>query len=183
MHATIRSTLRAGAAAIAICAAPTIVAAQQPVPLDPVRVTATSRAEQLEAEAAALPTMTKELRKAASLYERAAEARAPQDVARATNLRQAAYHRYYAGDTRAGGQLMERAAQQSAATGDVALAANAYIDAALIANERAETDRALDLGRKAELLVNSPLLDETQRAGLLGRIAGWHQVAVATRTK
>jgi hypothetical protein len=183
MHATVRSALRAGAAAIAICTAPTVVAAQQPVPLDPVRVTAESRAERYEAEAAALPTMTKEFKKAAGLYELAAEARSPQNAARATNLRQAAYHRYYAGDTRAGGRLMERAAQQSAATGDVALAANAYIDAALIANEREEIDRALDLGRKAELLINSPLLDEAQRAGLLGRIAGWHQVAMAPRQK
>jgi hypothetical protein len=179
MQATVRSLLGAGAAALALIAAPSAAAAQQPLPLDPVRVTATSRAEQLEAEAAALPTMTKEFRKAAGLYERAADARSKEDAERATNLRRAAYLRYYAGDTRAGGHLMERAAQHSAAIGDVALAANAYIDAALIANERAEIDRALDLGGKAELLVNSPLLDETQRAALLGRIAGWHQVAMA----
>ena len=181
MQSTIRHLLGAGAAALAICTASSTAAAQQPVPLDPVHVTATSRAEQLEAQAAALPTMTKEFRKAAGLYERAADARSEQDTERATNLRKAAYLRYYAGDTRTGGRLMERAAQQSAATGDVAIAANAYIDAALIANERAEIERALELASKAELLVTSPLLDDTQRAGLLGRIAGWHQVAMASQ--
>ena len=178
MLVIVRSLLGAGATALAIITAPSVAAAQQPLPLDPVRVTATSRAEQLEAEAAALPTMTKEFPKAAGLYEKAANARQADDAEKATNLRRAAYLRYYSGDTRAGGRLMERAAQHSAAMGDVAIAANAYIDAALIAIERAELERAVALGHKAELLVSSPLLDETQRAGLLGRIASWRQVAM-----
>lgn len=181
MHATSRHLLGAGAAALALCIAPSVAAAQQPLPLDPVHVTAPSPAEQLEAQAAALPTMTKEFRKAAALYEKAAAARSAQDSEKATSLRKAAYHRYYSGDTRSGGRLMERAAQHSAEQGNVAVAAHAYIDAALIANERAEIDRALDLGEKAELLVSSPLLDETQRAGLLGRMAGWRQVAMLPR--
>ena len=171
-----RDLFRVGGAALALCVAPAAASAQQT--LDPVRVTALSRAEQLEMEADALPTEVREFKKAAKLFEQAAAARAETDVEKATSLRKAAYFRYYSGDTRASGRLMEKAGEQSVAQGDIASAANAFIDAALIANERTEIDRALALGRRAETLVRSPQLDETQRARLMGRIAGWNQIAV-----
>ena len=171
-----RDLFKVGGAALAIFVAPGAASAQQT--LEPVRVTAMSRAEQLEMEADALPTEVGQFKRAAKLFEQAAAARPDGDAEKATALRKAAYLRYYSGDTRASGRLMEKAAEQSVVQGDVATAANAFIDAALIANERTEIDRALVLGRRAETLVRSPRLDETQRARLMGRIAGWNQIAM-----
>jgi hypothetical protein len=177
--------LRTGAALLTMIAAPALapaVASGQQT-LDPVRVTASAsaRADRLEAEAAALPTHVSAYKKAARLYEQAAEARGFGDPRAATCLRSAAYLRYYSGDRASSVGLLERAADQSAATGDVVSAANAFVDAAIVAAELKQGERALALGRRGEMLMNSPLLDESQRSALRSRVVGEHAVAFAAQ--
>lgn len=171
-----RYLIQAGAALFTICAIPGAAAAQHS--LDPVRVTAAARAEKLLAEAAALPTMTNQFRKAARLYEESATVRTVGDSLTPFCLRTAAYYRYYSGDTRESATLMERAAKHSVALGDVVGAANAYIDAALIAGEFQDVARSKKLSDRAEQLMTSPQLDEAQRSLLRGRITGDRSVAL-----
>ena len=183
MHTTARQLLSIGGTLLAAAAAIPAVATAQEGTLQPVHVTAVgvSRADRLRMEADALPARTDQFAKAARLYQRSAEARAPGDTATPTCLRTAAYLFYYSGDSRAGADLMEKAAQKSVEHGDVVHAANAYIDAAFIAAEIRQSDRALEFGRRAELLATSPLLSDSQRDALRGRMAGWSQVAVALK--
>ncbi len=177
--------LRTGAALLTMIAAPAlapaVASAQQT--LDPVRVTASasSRADRLEAEAAALATHVRVYKKAARLYEQAADERAFGDPRATHCLRSAAYLRYYSGDRTSSVALLERAADQSSATGDVVGAANAYVDAAIVALELKQNERALALGRRGELLMNSPLLDESQRTALRSRVSEERAVAFATQ--
>ena len=104
--------------------------------------------------------------------------RAPGDTLTPFCLRTAAYYRYYSGDTRESATLMERAAKHSVARGDVMGAANAYIDAALIAAEFQDISRSKKMSDRAEQLMTSPLLDEAQRSMLRGRISGDQSVAL-----
>jgi hypothetical protein len=184
MHSPARHLLTLGTSMLTIAAAaatPAVALAQGT--LQPVRVTAqaVSRADRLRIDAEVLPTRLDQFAKAARLYEQSAAARAPGDTATGTCLRTAAFLRYYSGDSRAGTALMEKAARNAAAFGDVALAANAYIDAAIIAVDAAQSDRALDLGRRAEQLARSPSLTDAERNALAGRMAGWHEVALALK--
>ena len=168
--------LATGAVLFAMLAAPMTVSAQQI--LDPIRVTAEAdRAEQRAAEAAASATTSSHFIKAARLYERAAAARPESDPRNAESLRKAATLHYYSGDLRRSAVLMERSAQRSASIGDVVNAANTFIDAAIVANELREGERAVALGDRARMLMNSPLLSDTQRSQLRGRIARWAEVA------
>lgn len=185
MHASTRHLLTLGTSLLTITAAaaatPAVALAQGT--LQPVRVTAEgeARADRLRIEAEALPTKLDQFSKAARLYEQSAAARTSGDTATATCLRTAAFLRYYSGDSRAGSALMEKAARNAIEFGDVAGAANAYIDAAIIAVDAQQGGRALDLGRRAELLAKSPALTDAQRDALSGRMAGWHEVAVALK--
>ena len=175
MYTRTRNFLLAGGALFAIAAAPIAVSAQQT--LAPVRVTASvEHADRLAAEAESLATMLTHFKKAAKLYELSAEARSPGDIKGFTNLRAAAFLRYDAGEKRQGLGLMERAAQRAIDLGDVINAANAYIDAAIIAGELRDGSRARELGRRAALLTKSPLLDSAQRTALLIRMDGWNAV-------
>ena len=182
MHPTTRRTLfRAAGALLTLSIAPAAASAQQA--LAAVHVSAPvndrARADELYERAMALPTETRFARKAAALYEQSAALRAAGDERAAASLRMAAYLRYYAGDRRAGVALMERAADHSAGTGDVVHAANAYIDAAIIAGELSDGARARELRQRAELLAGSPLLAESDRSAIRTRIAQWRDVAVA----
>ena len=176
-----RRTLSVAGGLLAFAAAPAAASAQQALAPVNVTVAPSARAESLVAKAQALPTTVDQFSKSARLYELAAASRAPGDAQAAAELRRAAFFRYYAGESRASVSLMERAAEHAAALGDVVGAANAYIDAALMAVDARLADRAKDLGRRAELLAESPMLDSTQRSALRGRMAGWHDVDVARR--
>jgi hypothetical protein len=175
MYTRTRNHLFAGAALFAIAAAPIAASAQQT--LAPVRVTASvEHADRLAAQAESLSRELTGFKKAARLYEMSAAARGAGDVKAYANLRSAAFLRYDSGDKRAGLGLMEQAAERAATLGDVIAAANSYIDAAIIAGELKNGQRAQDLSRRAALLAKSPLLDGSQRSALLVRMDGWRAV-------
>lgn len=175
MYTRTRNFLFAGGTLFALAAAPIAASAQQT--LAPVRVTANvAYADRLASDADSLSKMLTHFKKAAKLYEMSAAARPAGDAKGVTHLRAAAFLRYDSGDKRSGLGLMEQAAQRAAALGDVIAAANAYIDAAIIAGELKEAPRAQDLSRRAALLAKSPLLDGAQRSALLVRMNGWRAV-------
>src|SRR5512133_349560 len=120
MSTEARTFLRAAALVIALGASATAASAQQT--LDPVRVTASAndRADRLVAKAQALPTRIDQFGKAARLYEQAADARGDADLRTASHLRMAGLLRYYTGDRASGVRLLQRAAENSVALGDVA---------------------------------------------------------------
>jgi len=181
MNTHMRNILMAGGTMLAVAAAPVTATAQQKLPL--VRVTAASEyADDLALRAESLSMQLTHFTQAAELFERSAAARGPGDTRAVTCLRSAATLRYNSGDKRRGLGLMEKAADRAIRLGDVMIAANSYIDAAVIANELRQGVRARDLGERAALLTKSPLLSETQRSALLDRMTGWTVVAqVASR--
>ena len=176
MYTRTRNYLLAGGMLVAIAAAPLTASAQQS--LAPVRVTANlANADRLASEADSLAKMLTHFKKAARLYEASAAARPVGDAKAFTHLRAAAFLRYDSGDKRGSLALMEQAAERAANLGDVIAAANAYIDAALIAGELRQGSRAQDDSRRAALLAKSPLLDGAQRNALLARMSGWRAVS------
>lgn len=181
MNTHARNVLMAGGMLLAVAAAPVSATAQQKLP--PVRVTAsTEYADKLALEADSLSMNISHFKRAADLFEQSARARGPGDARAVTCLRSAAALRYHSGDRTRGLGLMEQAGDRAIRLGDVMIAANAYIDAALIASELRQGARAHDLGQRAALLTKSPLLNETQRSALLDRMSGWTAVAqVASR--
>ena len=172
MTTHIRNFLMAGGMLLAVAAAPVAASAQQKLP--PVRVTATlAHAEALMLRAESLSTQLSHFKQAAELYEQSAEMRTASDPRAVSCLRSAATLRYNSGNKRKGLGLMEKAADRAIRLGDVVSAANAYIDAAVIASELRQGDRARDLGERAVLLAKSPLLSEEQRGALMYRMNGW----------
>ena len=181
MTTHMRNVLMAGGMLMAVAAAPGSATAQQKLP--PVRVTASVQyADDLALRAESLSTQITQFKKAAELFERSAEVRAPGDARAVTCLRSAATLRYNSGNKRKGLGLMEKAADRAIRLGDVVIAAHSYIDAAVIASELRQGERALDLSQRAALLVKSPLLSDAQRSALLERMSGWGVVGqVASR--
>lgn len=160
-HATQHSRLHGSSALIrtAIAAAAAQVA---PDRLDrvasvvpPVRVTApptrqardNARADTLEAWANTHYNTPRGYRAAGALYERAAALRGD-DPRAVQSWRMAAWFYNAARDPRARG-LMERGAERAAGGGDVERAANAYVDAAVIALADGRGDQVPGLLRKA----------------------------------
>lgn len=181
MNATTRILLGATGALLSISGAAATLPAQQT--LEPVHVTVNARADRFHEQAMALPTETRFANKAAKLHERSAELRDESDPMAASCLRTAAFLRYYAGGRRASADLMEKAAERAAEIGDVARAADSYVDAAYIAQELKEGDRARAFAHRAELLANSPLITETQRAAIRARISGAGTVAMLSQAQ
>ena len=175
-HAATRYLSWAAVALVSTVGLPAAARAQQP--LEPVRVTViATEADTLEARAHAYSARWNDvrdkrtLRKAAALHERAAELRAPEDGRAFTNLQSAAILRYDAGQRAAAADLMERAADQAMARGDVLNAAGAYLDAAIVAIELRQGDRVREFARRGSLLMHSPLISPAQRGELFLRVA------------
>ena len=172
MNTHMRNFLMAGGMLLAVAAAPVAASAQQKLP--PVRVTASVEyADNLMLRAESLSTKLSHFKQAAELFERSAEARTDADPRAVTCLRSAATLRYNSGNKRKGLGLMEKAGDRAIRLGDVVTAANAYIDAAVIASELRQGERARELGERAVLLAKSPLLTAEQRGALEYRMTGW----------
>lgn len=171
MNTHMRNFLVAGGMLMAVAAAPVAASAQQKLPA--VRVTGTAYADELALRAEKLSTQLDQFKKAAELFEQSADVRTAGDARAVTCLRSAATLRYNTGNKRKGLALMEKAADRAIRLGDVMFAANAYIDAAVIAQELRQGERALQLGERAALLTKSPLLSGDQRSALLARMNGW----------
>lgn len=107
--------------------------------------------------------------RAASLFRRAAELRPSSDPVAVQDLIQAARLSYYHGDKGDAVRDFEAAGQRALALGDVIVAANAFVDAAWVADANGRSERALNLVGRARLLANSPLLPDEIRDDLQNR--------------
>jgi hypothetical protein len=140
--------------------------------LEPIRVTESRvRADQLDQEARAIEqTDWSELKKAASLREKAADLRTLADPKGVESLYWAARDRYYTDDRHAARRLMEQSAERAIGIGDVVGAATALTEAAYIAAELKDVERTRTLATRARLLALSPVLTEEQRTQLRARL-------------
>ena len=107
--------------------------------------------------------------RAASLFRRTAELRPADDPAAVEDLIRAARLSFYKGDERRAMYDFEAAGQRALAIGDVLAAANAFTDAAWVAEARGRDGQAHELLSKAQLLSNSPLIPEDARLDLRSR--------------
>ncbi|MGH7506245.1 MAG: hypothetical protein ACRELX_11365 [Longimicrobiales bacterium] len=125
----------------------------------------------LEARAAELYSSPKQYRRAAAFLMEAAELRAAADPMRVKNKSLAARLYYYDGDKDRARSLLEQAADDAIAAGDVVTAADLYLDASYVAHEEKDGPEVLRLAAKAKLLMSSPLVDARSRDRVLSRIA------------
>ena len=137
-------------------------------PADPGdRVAAAERLEQRAVELYAQPQRADE---AARLQQRSASLRDADDPKAIASLEMAARLFDYAHRPTEACRVMEQAAERALAMGDVIRAADAYLDAAAIAQEQHSQAQVNRLGRKALLLASSPILTSDERAGIVDRI-------------
>jgi hypothetical protein len=172
---TVSMTL-ATAALLAVVASPAALRAQST--LSPVTVTASQAAEanSLDERAVALYSSPKKWRKAAWLHEEAADRRSISDPRAHQSLIMAGHIYYAAGANGLAFEAMARGAERAAQIGDVVTAANAYVDAGLMAAEASRGDEIADMARRAVALANSPLLNDEERATIVKRV-GYSEVA------
>lgn len=107
--------------------------------------------------------------RAATLFRRAAQLRPAGDATATEDLLYAARLSFYEGSERQAIRDFEAAGQRALAMGDVLLAANAFADAAWVAQHRGYGERAHALIERAQLLSNSPLIAENERELLRAR--------------
>ena len=149
-------------------------AARGQQPLDPIQVSVrATEADKLEARADGYLESGKwrDLGKAASLREKAASMRAPEDPRGFVSLQMASLLRHAMKQRPAAVGLMQRAADQAMARGDVFNAATAYVNVAFMAVELRDGDLARRSIERGTLLMHSPLLTATQRQALQGSLA------------
>ena len=144
---------------------PAVAAAQYQLPT----LTSAARADSLHEAAAALVAAHR-WGDAARLHRRSAELRDADDPLGFRCLREAAALEYATGDRSAARADMTAAAGQALARGDLREAALAYVDAAWIAQEQKKPRQVWELGHRAEMLADSPLLGASDRAAILQRI-------------
>jgi hypothetical protein len=129
------------------------------------------RAEQLEQEARMYvdgPIMN--VGEAAKRFRRAAALRAEDDRQALTTLRMAALMAYYHGDLRRSRSASVELARRAKRLGEVDVAANAFLDAAVLAAEQQDGEAAHAYLRSATLLAGSPQLTTPQRQFLASRL-------------
>jgi hypothetical protein len=125
---------------------------------------------ELESRAQSMLPNPRRYGEAAKLYLRAADLRKAGDPRRVTDLVMASRLTYYDRNVTRARAIMERAADEALAAGDVVSAAHAYVDASFLAWEAGDNESVPRLVKKAELLASSPLLAERDRAAILARI-------------
>lgn len=125
--------------------------------------------KQLEAKAESYLEELGKWDRAASLFRRAAQLRSPADPAAVEDLLRAARLSFYEGRTLQSVRDFENAGQRALNLGDVLVAANAFADAAWVADNRGRGEQAHGLLSRAQLLSNSPLIRESDRSQLRTR--------------
>lgn len=165
MNATLTRHASIAMALLATVGLPAVASAQYRLPT----IVSADRADSLH-NAAVQFAQTGRWREAARLYRRSAEFRAVEDPIGLQCLTDAAAVAYAAGDRSAARSDMAHAAERALARGDIKSAALAYLDAAWIAQEQRKPDQVWQLGRRAEILADSPLLSETDRGAIQRRI-------------
>lgn len=128
------------------------------------------KAEELERQAEALYTQPDRYADAARLHMRAVELRPVGDPERIRGLAMAGRLFFYAGKVEDALGAMEQGATAALSAGDVLNAANAFVDASHLAGQLGRVQDAERLNERARLLTNSPLLSETDRRHIAGRL-------------
>jgi hypothetical protein len=128
------------------------------------------KADSLHAAAVALAMTTNRWRDAAALHRRSAELRSADDVQGFNCLNEAAALAYASGERSRARNDMADAARHALDRGDLRAAAEAYLDAAWIAQEQKKPREVWEFGHRAEILAGSPLLGSSDRAAIMGRI-------------
>jgi hypothetical protein len=144
---------------------PAAAAAQYQLPTH----TTSARADSLHDAAVALVAAHR-WRDAARLHRRSAQLRDADDPLGFRCLNEAAALAYATGDRSAARADLAAAAAQALARGELRSAALAYLDAAWIAQEQKNPRQVWELGHRAEMLADSPLLGTADRAAILRRI-------------
>ena len=129
------------------------------------------KADSLHEAAVTLAHTTHRWRDAASLHRRSAALRSVDDPLAYRCLREAAAIAYAVNDRSSARTDMAKAASQALARGDLRAAADAYLDAAWIAQEQGKPRQVWELGHRAEMLADSPYLNASDRAAILQRIS------------
>ena len=132
-------------------------------------LTSAARADSLHEAAIALAAAHR-WGDAARLHRRSAELRDADDPLGYRCLKEAAALVYATGDRSRARADLAAAASQALARGDLRSAADAYLDAAWIAQEQGNPRKVWELGHRAEMLADAPLLDASDRAAILRRI-------------
>lgn len=162
-----RATLFAAAGALlATAVLPQAAAAQYRLPV----LVSSAQADSLHDAAVELARTTNRWRDAARLHRRSAELRAADDAYGYRCLKEAAELSYAAGDHSAARKDMANAAVRALTRGDLGHAAQAYLDAAWVAQEQKNPRQVYDLAHRAEILAASPYLGSADRSAILRRI-------------
>jgi hypothetical protein len=157
--------MKAALALLALFALPGAAPAQYRLPT----LVSAVKADSLHEAAISLAAAGR-LRDAASLHRRSAELRSAEDPAGFRCLSEAAALAYFARNPTQARNDMARAAGHALTRGDLRSAALAYLDAAWIAQEQKNPRQVWELGHRAEMLAESPLLGVSDRAAILRRI-------------
>jgi hypothetical protein len=165
MKATLARRLSLAGVLLATVGLPGVAPAQYHLPT----LVSSAKADSLH-EAAIATEAAGRWRDAASLYRRSAQLRAPEDPLGFQCLTEAAALAYALGDRSTARADMTRAAEHALARGELRVAALAYLDAAWIAQEQKKARQVWELGHRAEMLADSPLLGAPDRAVILQRI-------------
>lgn len=161
--------IRAGLTVLALAVAAPLAAQNGEVSFDEI--------EKIEASAAKQLAEDGNWNRAASLFRRAAELRPAGDEVAVKDLLRAGRLAFYQGQQRQSVRDFEAAGERALDRGDVIVAANAFADAAWVAEVDGDVVKANELLVRAQLLANSPLLGEHARDLLKTRwgVAGVQQ--------
>lgn len=108
--------------------------------------------------------------KAARLYEQSGRIRTTGDLLGVEAFELAGRAYYFAEKPARASRAWEEAGERGLVLGDVYGAALNFMRAAVAAQERGQSSRAVDLGWKAYHLTNSPHISESQRSELRGHL-------------
>jgi hypothetical protein len=165
MRPSFTSRLSTAGVLLATLGLPAAASAQYQLPT----ITSSVKADSLHEAAVALVAAHR-WGDAARLHRRSAQLRDADDALGFRCLKEAAALAYAAGDRASARKDMTAAAGQALARGDLREAGLAYLDAAWIAQEQKNPRQVWELGHRAEMLADSPLLGPADRAAILQRI-------------
>jgi hypothetical protein len=166
MKPTLTSRLLTAGVLAATLGLPAVATAQYQLP----SLVSSVKADSLHEAAVALRSAHR-YGEAARLHRRSATLRSADDPLGFRCLTEAAALAYASHDWSAARNDMADAAAQALARGDLRSAALAYLDAAWIAQEQKNPRQVWELGHRAEMLADSPLLSASDRATILRRIS------------
>jgi hypothetical protein len=165
MRTTLTRRLSTAGVLLAAAGLPATAAAQYRLPT----IVSSVRADSLHDAAMALEAAHR-WGDAARLHRRSAQLRPAEDPLGFRCLSEAAALAYAGSERTVARGDMAKAAGNALARGDLRAAALAYLDAAWIAQEQKNPRQVWELGHRAEMLADSPLLAPFDRAEILRRI-------------